>query len=125
MYCTLIVTFRCYHHDHSLTYVLCTFVSLIWVPLTLKLCICNTCCIRITKTLLVQKADTVAHIIRMIFALTVFVQKGNTLTVLILKADAMARIIRTTFALTLWVLKKFALTFCVCKTHTAFRRQMP
>ena len=46
-------------------------------------------------------------------------------TLLVQKADTMARVVRTTFALTLCVRKKFALTFCVCKIHAAFRTQMP
>ena len=58
-------------------------------------CVCKMRCIRMAKTLLVQKAH------------------------------AVARVVRTTFALTLGVRKKFALTFCVCKTRAAFRRQMP
>jgi len=82
-------------------------------------------CLRIAKTILVQKADAMVHVIWMTFALTLCVQKGNALTVLVRKADAVAHIVRTTFALTLCIRKKFALTFCVCKTCAAFRRQMP
>jgi len=57
---------------------------------------------------LVQKADAVARIIRTTFALTLCIQKGNTLIVLVRKADAVALAILTTFALTLCVRKKFA-----------------
>jgi len=95
MYRALTVAFRCYHRDHSVTYVWYAIVSLVWIPFALTLCVCTTRCVRMAKTLLVQKAD------------------------------AVARVVRTTFALTLCVRKKFALTFCVCKTRAAFRRQMP
>jgi len=95
MYRALTVAFRCCHRDHSFTYVWCAIVSLVWIPFALTLCVCKTRCVRMTKTLLVQKADAVACVVR------------------------------TTFALTLCVRKKFALTFCVCKTRAAFRRQMP
>jgi len=74
---------------------------------------------------LVQQADVVARVVRTTFSLTLCVQKGNALTVLIREADAVARVVRTIFALKLCVRKKFALRFCVCKTRTAFRRQMP
>jgi len=94
MYRALTLAFRCCHRDHSVTYVWCAIVSLVWISFALTLCVCKTCCVRITKTLLVQKAD------------------------------AVARVVRTTFALTLCVQKKFALTFCVCKTRAAFRRQL-
>jgi len=46
-------------------------------------------------------------------------------TLLIQKADAVAHVVRTTFALTLCVQKKFAMTFCVCKTRAVFRTEMP
>ena len=73
----------------------------------------------------VQKIDVVVRVVQTIFALTLCVQKGDTLTVLVCKADAKARIVRMTFALTLCVRKKFALTFCICKTLATSRRQMP
>jgi len=107
------------------TYVWCAIVSLVWIPFALTLCICKTHCVRMAKTLLVQKADAVARVVRTTFALTLCVQKGNALTVFVRKADAMARVVRTAFTLTLCVRKTFALTFCVCKTRAAFRRQMP
>jgi len=46
-------------------------------------------------------------------------------TLLVQKADAVAHIVRATFTLTLGIRKKFALRFCICKTRAAFRRQMP
>jgi len=95
MYRALTVAFQCCHRDHSVTYVWCAIVSLVWIPFALTLYICKMRCIRMVKTLLVQKAD------------------------------AMVRVVCLTFALTLFVWKKFALTFCVCKTRAAFRRQMP
>ena len=95
MYRALTVAFQCCHRDHSVTYVWCAIVSLVWIPFALTLYICKMRCIRMVKTLLVQKAD------------------------------AMVRVVRLTFALTLFVWKKFALTFCVCKTRAVFRRQMP
>jgi len=95
MYWALMVAFRCCHRDHSVTYVWCAIVSLVWIPFALTLYVCKTRCIRMAKTLLVQKAD------------------------------AVVRVVRLTFALTLCVWKKFALTFCVCKTRAGFRRQMP
>jgi len=76
-------------------------------------------------TLRVQKADTVACIIRTTFALTLCVQKRNALTLLVRKVDAMASAVRTTIALTLCIRKKFALTFSVCKKRTASGWQMP
>jgi len=120
MYNALIVAFRCYHCDHSVTYVWCTIVSLVWIPFALTLCDCKMCCIRMVKTLF-QKADAVACVVRMTFPLPLCVQKGIALTVLIRKADAWAHVVRTTFAFTLCVRKKFALTFCVCKICAAFR----
>ena len=95
MYRALMVAFRCCHYDHSVTYVWCAIVRLVWIPFALTLCVCKMHCVRMAKKLLVQKAD------------------------------AMACGVRTTFALTLCVRKKFALTFCVGKTRAAFRRQMP
>jgi len=53
------------------------------------------------------------RIVRMTFALTLYVQKGNALTLLMRKADAMARVVRTTFALTLCIQKGNALTLLV------------
>jgi len=38
-------------------------------------------------------------------------------TLLVQKADAMAHVVRTTFAVTHCIRRKFALTFCVCKCH--------
>ena len=125
MYRALTVAFRCYHRDHSVTYVWYAIVSLVWISFALTLCVCKTPSVRMVKILLIQKADAVAYIVRTTFALTLCVQKGNTQTVLVWKADALVRIVRTTFALTLCVWKKFALTFCVYKTCAAFRRQMP
>ena len=95
MYRALTVMFRCCHHDHSVTYMWCAIVNLVWILFALTLCIYKTCCIRMAKALLVQKVD------------------------------AVARVVHTTFGLTLFVRKKFALTFCVCKTRAAFRRQIP
>ena len=124
MYCTLTSTFRCYHCDHSVIYVWCAIVSLVWIPFALMLCICKTRCVLMAKTL-VQKADAVVRIVQMTFALTLCIQKGNALIVLVQKADAMAHVICTTFVLTLCIRKKFALIFYVCKICATFRRQIP
>ena len=66
-------------------------------------------------TLLVQKVDAVAYVVRTTFALTRWVQKPNALTLLVRKADAVACVVRTTFAMTL----------CICKTRAASGWQMP
>ena len=76
-------------------------------------------------TLHVQKADTVACVVRTTFALTLCVQKRNALTLLFQKADAVAIAVRMTIALTLCVWKKFALTVSICKKHPASGWQMP
>jgi len=44
---------------------------------------------------------------------------ANALTLHVQKADAVARVIPMTFALTLCVRKKFALTVSVCKKRAA------
>jgi len=44
---------------------------------------------------------------------------ANALTLLVQKLDTVARVVPTTFALTLCVRKKFALTVSVCKKHAA------
>jgi len=46
-------------------------------------------------------------------------------TLLTQKADAVARIVRMIFGSTLCVRKKFALIFCVCKILAAFRTLTP
>jgi len=46
---------------------------------------------------------------------------ANTLTLRVQKADAVACVVRMTFALTLCVWKKFALTVSVCKKRAASR----
>jgi len=74
MYSTLTVAFRCYHRDHSVTYVWFDIVSFAWIPFVLILCICKMHCIRMVKTLLVQKADAVAHVVQTTFALTLRIQ---------------------------------------------------
>jgi len=58
-----------------------------------------------TLTLRVQKADAVARIVRMTFALTLWVQKKFALTLCVQKADTVACVVRTTFALTICVWK--------------------
>jgi len=40
---------------------------------------------------------------------------ANALTLRVQKADSVARVVATTFALTLCIRKKFALTVSVCK----------
>jgi len=50
---------------------------------------------------------------------------ANALTLRVQKADAVARVVPMTFALTLCVRKKFALTVSVCKIRAASRWQMP
>jgi len=50
-------------------------------------------------TLLVQKADAVARVVRRTFALTLCVWKKFALTLLARKVDAVAHVVRTTFAL--------------------------
>jgi len=76
-------------------------------------------------TLRVQKADAVACVVRMTFALTLYVQKRNALTLLVRKADGVASTVRTTIALTHCVRKKFALTVSVCKQLAASGWQIP
>ena len=76
-------------------------------------------------TLRVQKADAVACVVQMTFALTLCVQKRNAVTLLVRKADTVASTVRTTIALTLCVQKKFALTVTVCKKRAASGWQMP
>jgi len=76
-------------------------------------------------TLRIQKADTVARVIRTTFALTLCVWKKFTLTLCVQKADTVACVVRTTFALTICVRKKFALTVSVCKKRAASGLQMP
>jgi len=75
-------------------------------------------------TLHVQKADTMACIVQTTFAWTLCVQKQNALTLLVWKADAVASAVRTTIALTLCVRKKFALTVSVCMKRAASGWQM-
>ena len=56
-------------------------------------------------TLRVQKADTVVCVIWTTFALTLCLPKRNALTLLVRKADAVASAVRMTIALTLCVRK--------------------
>jgi len=107
MYRALTVASGCYHRDRTVTYaswdildVVQTFALTrsVWKKIAVTLCICKTRAASGRKnslTLLVQKVDTMAHVVR--------------------KADAVACIIRRTFALIL----------CVCKRHTVSQSGMP
>jgi len=50
---------------------------------------------------------------------------ANALTLLVQKLDTVASVVRTTFAMTLCVRKKFALTLSVYKKRAASRWLMP
>ena len=125
MYHALTVAPRCYHRDRSVTYVSCAIVCVVltfaltrsvWKKIAVTLCVRKTRAAYGRKnalTLLVQKADAVAHAIRTTFALTICVCKTraasgrkNALTLLVRKADAVTHAVRTTFALTLCVRKE-------------------
>ena len=73
------------------------------------------------KTLLIQKANAVASVIRTTFALSLCVQKKSALTFCVYKT----RCVQNANALTPLVRTTSALTFSLCNTHALFRRQMP
>ena len=50
-------------------------------------------------------ADAVACVVQTTFTLTLYIQKGNALTLLIQKADTVAHVILMTFALTCYPCK--------------------
>ena len=80
-----------------------------------------TRCVRMAKTLLIQKADAVASVVRTTFALTLCIQKKFALRFCVCKM----RCIQNANAMTPLVPTTSALTFYVCNTRTAFKRQMP
>ena len=66
-----------------------------------------------------------ACVVRTTLVLTLCVKKGNALTLLIQKADAVAHVVRMTFALTLCVCKTCAASGWQIPWHASTGRHLP